>query len=387
MSNLPVSADHLEVLGKQASVKWATGGSGSLTDAVVAIVKHAHLSPEQVKRVVEFANTAAYLTEFKKEGGDHKFIDFGVEGPANAASVLSSLNNVGSGTLHDRGTSDYDSPPAEKTASVSEYTQREFNETFSVQETPLQVHDPFSEVVELRDKIAGAQNVLSADIDTLELQYADIADRLYGDVKQACLGGASLGQVVQAWTSVAPTAEFAKVAFQLFTPRLLREGVFHSPEDLGTSITKTAAAHEMVNEAHPLVLDFKEYCDTLQKLAESRAVKEELRAPLATLTVFLKQAGAAGATGKALKKGWDAATSVSGSAGKFTGDVLREAGHGTVGQVAETGISHLPHIAALALANDVRLHAQNSPAYHKAMALVPGTREHDMHRAMMQQGY
>lgn len=87
-----VSGEHLEVLGKQAASKWATGEHPTLADAVLEQVKEAGLSPEQVKRVVEFANTDAYLTEFKKEGANHRFVDFGRSGPADPAEVLKSLN-------------------------------------------------------------------------------------------------------------------------------------------------------------------------------------------------------------------------------------------------------------------------------------------------------
>src|SRR5208282_6747332 len=97
-----VSGEHLEVLGKQASSRWSSGESKTLSDAVVETVKTAGLSPEQVKRVCEFANTEAYLTEFKKEGSAHKFIDFG-SGPADPSTVIKDLNDGGGGTVFDDG--------------------------------------------------------------------------------------------------------------------------------------------------------------------------------------------------------------------------------------------------------------------------------------------
>lgn len=105
----PVSGGELEQMGKSAAERWSVGAYPSLHEAVVGTVKCARLSPEQVKRVVEFANTTAYLTEFRKEGMGHKYIDFGEGGPANPSTVLQDLNDGGGGTVFDTG----------KTASLS----------------------------------------------------------------------------------------------------------------------------------------------------------------------------------------------------------------------------------------------------------------------------
>jgi hypothetical protein len=78
----PHSGEFLEVLGKHAAADWGSGKYGTLTEAVTEHVKQAQLSPEQVKRVVEFANTSAFLTDFKKEGTTGKVVDFS-GGPAD----------------------------------------------------------------------------------------------------------------------------------------------------------------------------------------------------------------------------------------------------------------------------------------------------------------
>ena len=106
----PVSGEELEVFGKAAASRFMCGDADSLNDAVVETVKQAALSPEQVRRVIEFANTAAYLQEFKKEGATHKYIHFD-GGPASPTEVLKDLNDGGGGTVFDRGSADYFQPP------------------------------------------------------------------------------------------------------------------------------------------------------------------------------------------------------------------------------------------------------------------------------------
>ncbi len=116
---IPKTGEELEVLGKTAACKYSAGECPSLSEAVVETIKHAGLSPEQVKRVVEFTNQSAYRNEFNKLGSGHKYIEF-EGGPADPGDVLKDLNDGGGGTVFDRGVLDYASQPsmAAKTASA-----------------------------------------------------------------------------------------------------------------------------------------------------------------------------------------------------------------------------------------------------------------------------
>lgn len=370
-----ISGEHLEVLGKQAASKWASGESKTLSDAVVATVKQAGLSPEQVKRVCEFANTEAYLTEFKKEGANHRFIDFGTPGPANPSEVLKDLNDGGGGTVFDDGYH-YELPPTEKRAHAEPHIERALEAELSRTESPMLQANPYGEVMELKDKLAAACDQLGAEISSLELQYADAADRTYQQVKQATLGGTSLGKIVQAWQSVAPSGEHVKVAFQLFTPRLMRELVFTSVEDIGDSLLKTAEAGAQVNEAHPLVLDFNDFCQTLTKLAETRQAKEEARGHLNTLTGFLKEASAGEMVGRAARGAYDAAKGVSRFAGDQMGDALAAAGLPVVGNAVSTVAPYVPEAGIVLGLNEAKNRAEQHPGYHRMLSVVPGTEQY-----------
>ena len=113
-----VTGEELETYGKYAATLYSRGRYPTLGESVVQTVKTASLSPEQVKRVVEFANTAAYLEEFHKEGQQHRYIEL-AGGPADPGVVLRDLNDGGSPTVVDRNERDYLSPPP----SISESTR------------------------------------------------------------------------------------------------------------------------------------------------------------------------------------------------------------------------------------------------------------------------
>lgn len=227
----PVSGEELETFGKKAA-EYYSKGEGDLNQAVVETVKHAGLSPEQVRRVVEFANTAAYLTEFKKESSPHRVVEF-QGGPADPAAVLQDLNDGGGGSTYDRGLLDYSSPPGEsKTASAA--AEQAFAAALSRPELPLRQHNPFGEVIELKDKLASLYDHETSILSGLEGMYMDLSEQLYGHVKQAAMSGATLGEVLQAWLPFVNDPVYVKTAFSLIGPRLVQEEVFRSLVDVDT---------------------------------------------------------------------------------------------------------------------------------------------------------
>ena len=453
------SGEELEVLGKQAARKYSSGDSANLNDAVIETVKHAGLSPEQVKRVIEFANVGAYLSEFNKEGSTHKYIEFN-GGPASPVEILKELNAGGGGTVFDRGLSDYAlEPPQVKQASVldknlsvvhdaldnfevlekaasaqhpsmldiaydmgqtakSQYGSKQhggamdpFGQTqamhrvhdlqamtgrapvvvkqaealdfdpvdsalkqaFQVEEQLIPYADPWQDCTELREKIAGAVEHITSEMSGLEIVFEDSLNELYHQVKEAALEGNSLGQVMGLWQHIVPDAEYVKTAFAHIGPRLVQEGVFESLDAMGSSLTKTAAMG-MPNMEHPLISTMAVYCESLTKLAELKATRDELIQERERLGSFLrKAAGVAGAA----KKGLEALE----GAGKFVGGGLAGLGHPTAGKVVGKSIQYAPHaigaLAGAALLQDIHDHMKYGPYGSRVTqaiaSRVPGT--------------
>lgn len=384
-----VSGEHLEVLGKRAAALFTEGRSKDLNEAVVSTVKTAGLSPEQVRRVVEFANTAAYLTEFNKEGSTHRVVDFGSSGLANPSTVIQDLNDGGGGSSYDTGSSDYNHPPPEnKTASVWEETAMAQMFASSGREYPEV--NPLGDVIELRDKLAGAYETTTSMLSSLEVMYDDISNNMFHQVKQAALAGHSLGEIVQIWQRVAGD-EYVKTAFAGMLDRLVDNGVFHDHEELVGSLTKSASIG-MVNPEHPLLTTFQEYCEVVEKLAETRGAQQELGEGVAQLTDFLKNASAP-AAGLI-----DYAGHLIGRAAQHAEHGGREAGKflfGGTGEVPGRLAHHATKYVLPALAvNEVYRHTlKHNPMFNKVqetlVSAVPGTdayRQKDLELEMRAQG-
>jgi hypothetical protein len=358
LSARPITGEHLEVLGKKAAADWGSGQYGTLSEAVVGIVKHAGLSPEQVRRVIEFANTDAFLKDFKKEG-EHKVVDFGRGGPATASEVLQDLNDGGGGTVFDKGAEDYGLQPQDQKIEGLDDELFDLMKTSGPTEYPEE--NPFGDLVDLRDKLASAKETHNSQLSHLEVMYADLADQVYGQIKQASLEGTPLSDLLQAWQVVAPSSEHVKVAFQLFTPRLLREEVFHSAEEISESLTKTSSPR-IVNEKHPIVVSFGEFCETLDKLAETRGICHELGTSLDEVTSLLKQ-------GDGLGKAVGAVQRLSTSAGKAVGGALRPLSEHAAG-AAEFAGKAAPTAALLIAANEIRRRAKHSATLHQVNSVA-----------------
>lgn len=379
----PKTGEELEVLGKQAAVRFLCGEQ-NLTDAVVETVKKAGLSPEQVKRVVEFANTHAFLEEFKKEG-NHKVVEFS-DGPADASAILKDLNDGGGGTVFDRGDGDYNTPPPDtaKTASANMdrlgLEDRDLAEAFGATNPNIPYAEPMQDSWELRQKVAGTYEAVSDELSALETVFMDVCDGLYNEVKTAAMNGMPLGQVVAAWHQTGAESEVVKAAFEVMTPRLLDQGVFSSRQQMGESLEMNKIAG-VVNEKHPLVQGYKDFSECLYKLAALREAGDELAAHADTLNTFLKQAtektavtqlaqqlGTAVGRGiAAVPKAVKGATEV---AAKAAPEVEAALGGGTLGKVVGTGVKYSPHAAGAVAAEDLYQRSKYSPAVQGAKNLV-----------------
>lgn len=375
-----VAGEDLEVLGKQASACWyetrETGcGPKTLGEAVVETVKSAGLSPEQVRRVVEFANTDAFLREFHKLSSGHKYVDFGQGVLANPSEVLRDLNDGGGGTVFDAGTGDYDAPPAEKQSSVGfggwDTSDGAVAGMFGTEGESVPFEEPLRPFWDARDKIAGMHSHISSELSAMEIAYEDISLQLEHHTKQAALAGASLGQVVQAWSAVTDNPVFIKAAFQKITPSLVENEVFHSYDELGASLQKVGSAR-LVNPQHPLVTSFSDYCDALTKVAELRYQQQGLGENLVELEQLLKE----GNVGKLREFAGRAAKAVS-EAGNKAGDVVGKlTGSEAAGTAARVGTKVAPIAAGGLGAKILADQVATSYPLQASLPYMPGSQQY-----------
>ena len=260
----PIDPEQLELMGKRAAAAYSEHGT-RLSDAVVEVVKEAKLSPEQVKRVCEFANTNAYLTEFEK-AGEMRNVTF-EGGPANPGTVLKDLNDGGNPMLSKVGSSDYAEPTGQyKTAGVSEDA---FAEAFgiksggkektasahsAVDRDQMSHYSPVDELNDLRICLEGTRETMISKLSSSGVVYDDVSSDLCKTAAQELETGTPMGDIARVWASHSPSTSLFKEAMALVVKHLQTRG--HSEEELSKSLTKTASAGVLPNPTHPLVEQF-----------------------------------------------------------------------------------------------------------------------------------
>jgi len=256
----PVDPDLLEQMGKKAAARFKDYGV-PLSDCVVDTIKEAGLAPEQVKRVCEFANTAAYLEAFEKAGSTRNVTFDG--GPADPGYVLKELND---------GSSPMPKRAASYAGSFSAYDKlREFDllkAAFEIQsagsektasaELSHQSHaDPKDELNSLRITLEGAESELQSKLAANTRLLGDVEEDLCSTVRQNVLGGTSLGDISAAWSGAGINPRTVKTATALACKYMKERG--HSEEDLQASMSKVAHTGSKPNLQHPLIVKVAAY--------------------------------------------------------------------------------------------------------------------------------
>lgn len=287
----PVDPEQLEMMGKRAAALHTSQGL-TLSNSVVEIVKEAFLAPEQVKRVCEFANTAAYLSEFEKSGQMRNVTFEG--GPADPGRVLQDLNDGSNPAVHQIKHADY-SPPAgsyKDTQPVVADEEAAFAAAFGVLKTAEVDHHahskPIEEVYALRVRLEGMRDDMLSKLSSSQVLFDTIKEDLCQATKQEVLDGSSLADVSQAWAGYTPSAERLGEAIKLACD-YLREHQVMDRDNLVGSLSKTAAAGSIPNPEHPVVERFIAFTKVAQKHSELQSAIELVNEQLQRVNTQLKE--------------------------------------------------------------------------------------------------
>lgn len=385
------SAEELEAFGKQAAKYWREGQYTTIGSAVVGTIKEASLSAEQVKRVVEAANTDAFLDEFHKlaKTAKHGYVDFGAGVLADPDRVLAELNTPLNKKAHVvSNMDDYKDIPK---VAAPDLTEKDWEDVFGkhAEETPSN----WAQTEKLRQMFKGAYNHAFATLEGTQVDLDVAKQNLLEQAKLAVMSGASLGDLVKAWSSVTDEPILVKSAFAVIGNDMA-EKFFPEQEDMNKSFAKVAAG--VVNTDHPLVQAFVTFGENLSKVAELREDVDGLAATCGELDTLVKE-------GKDLaQKGlWNAlgelgehvVSPLAGKAGDFATHVVQgfpQAASEAVGPVTSWGKrlswagKHLPKAALLSGLGLAVYNAQQalsaSPMVQHGLSYIPGTRQESLRR-------
>lgn len=277
-----ISPETLEMLGKEAANRFLEQGV-ALNDGIAKLAgSHPDISPEQIRRVAEFANTAVYLAKHdqsKTAGAGSSYPQFELADPAR---IIQDLNDGATPTrltptdlaysrLSHKGM-------YEKTASVRASSRDRAEEAFYAQFAVEKVAQDYTtdtvveEIYTLKDGLESARSHLLAKGEELDLMQKQAYAEYRETVKRHLLDGGSFTDVVKA--ASATGFEGGRIASFLggLGEELIGEGVALGAPDL------TKVAHRVVNPEHPLVRlcgQVLEFDGEIEKVAEAVTGLEE----------------------------------------------------------------------------------------------------------------
>lgn len=249
------SSDHLELLGKRATGLFLSKKASSLNDAVAQVAtQEGNLNNDQIRRVSEMANQAAWKELFVTQGTKDASFD-----PADSDEVLSDLA-VEPGQVVDPNTDYLMDVPGELPPDT------DFNALFGLEgDVPdYPALNPLGEVEATQQKVAAAQDLVLHGQNRVAHELEQMGEQFYQLFKQAHVrDGFGVCQMASSIGDVLESEQFAQHIMQNAAKRLQDEGVKINP-----AAEQEKLAHPVVlNTNHPLVLA----AGKLEKLAAAYA--------------------------------------------------------------------------------------------------------------------
>tara|TARA_Y100000310_G_C20545262_1_gene745277 strand:- start:183 stop:1034 length:852 start_codon:yes stop_codon:yes gene_type:complete len=238
-ARLSGSSDRITSLGRRAAQRFIDSDDRNLTAAVSSVVsEEGDLTREQIQRVAESANQAAWKSLFVEGEGDT-----GVHfDPASAGDVIEEVAPRVQ-EIQDVS-SDYDSPPPMK--DIDPLLDAFESESADKYEEL----DPTARARGAHEKVSHARDLACTAVDSAYSTVNERGEKVYDLIKTALAEGESFVTVCKAAAAACDDPNFAEDLMKTAAQRLQSDGI--------KPLIKTAGA-VVINEQHELVVGIREF--------------------------------------------------------------------------------------------------------------------------------
>ena len=287
-----LSPEALELMGKQAANRYLDEGI-PLNDGIVDLAgEHGDINADQVRRVVEFANKAAYLglhDKAKTAGAKESYPQFAL---ADAVAILGSLSAEASPIRTPSVDTDYSSS-VEKRASIEGVTADNLlADLFQMRKTSSEAQTRDSvvnEIVSVKEDLTSLRDHLTHTASQLDTLWKEAQEDYYDHVRRHLLNGGSFADVVASSRIPGVPQEKISAALQPFVVRLLQDKVASAPALREQVEGFEKVAHRILNEQHPLVTTFRAYVSLDQEIEKVAVGLGDVEVELGRVNSFLKE--------------------------------------------------------------------------------------------------
>ncbi len=294
-----LSAESLELMGKQAANRLLNDGI-PLNETIVKLAgEHQDINGEQVRRVVEFANNAVYLAMHdsnKTAGANSSYPQFEIADPAR---ILQDLSDGARPTVTTKVDVEYSKLP-EKKADVElrdDVIERVFGFNPDKLASDSSATSPINQVVDAKGSLNSLRENLEHHGEQFTMALKQAQDEYYDLTKNYLLEGGSFADVIVAARSSGADKSKIAYVFQPIIARLLKEKVA-SPVRLQLMTEQLEkVAHRVVNEKHPLVSTFKSIVALESEIDKIATSLSDIDTQLDKVNNFIKEQFLARSTG------------------------------------------------------------------------------------------
>jgi len=290
-----VSAEALELMGKQAANRFLNEGL-ALNESICKLAgEHKDINGDQIKRIVEFANTAVYLAKHdqsKTAGAESSYPQFQL---ADAGRIIQEMSDGARPTVTTPVDIEYSKMPQKsKTASahVSSMKDSVIETMFGIKKASSQEvtrDQAVKQVMDTKAELKAFKDTLSYDGERHEMALKEAQAEYYAMVKNHLLEGNSFSDVLVAAQSSGSDKQKIAEAFRPIVERLLTEKVA-SPLQLKIMTEQLEKlAHRVVNEKHPFVSTFRSMLALEAEIDKVAMSLEDVNAQLGRVDGFIKE--------------------------------------------------------------------------------------------------
>lgn len=293
-SHAKLSPEMLEMMGKEAANRFLDKGIPLNESISKLAASHDDISHDQVKRVVEFANTAVYLKKHdnsKLAGASSSYPQFEL---ADAGRIIQDLSDGARSTVTTKTDLDYARLPTKsKTASAkTDFNLDALVDLFAPKNPELDQYTKEAAIQDLMD----TKNALESLKENLENSYypmthslESIKEEYYDMTKRHVLDGGSFSDILA--TARSTGAEDAKIA-SVISPvaqRLIKEKVASVDQLKVATRNLEKVAHRVVNSSHPFVTSFAAILTLQEEMAKTAEALNEVDTELGRVKSFIKE--------------------------------------------------------------------------------------------------
>jgi hypothetical protein len=258
----------------QAVADLYGAGRGSLSEIAASMLQGKDLGMEQVQRVVEFANNAAFGAAFPKMAGAIRIVDF-PDGPADPKRVLELLAKPAS-------SEEEEGVAIMKTARLLHDVERFVPGAVLLDEEALTMEKrasagshadypprtPNRELYELWSRAKTAEGVVEAELRSKFAAYVHAGEDMCVAARRAMLDGVNPASVAQAFHELSPTPALTKLALGL-----IRDAVRDVP---AVEERREPGAVYVLDRTHAVCTGFEKFASTARDYYTYLAAKEKL---------------------------------------------------------------------------------------------------------------